>query len=101
MRKLLQEISDYIAAHPPEFSAVAACTILNAIYGLYNEAKGMDNDEIKRDFDMLYSRMHGYPLREIDKIIDVVCSLCREHEKAGFAEGVKIGVRLKQELMHN
>ena len=36
--------------------------------------------------------------REMDKIIDTVCSLCRDHEKSGFVEGLKIGIRLQAEL---
>ena len=27
-----------------------------------------------------------------------VCKLCRDHEKAGFVEGVKVGIRLRQEI---
>ena len=38
------------------------------------------------------------PLREIDRIVDVVCTLFREYERAGFTEGVKVGIRLEQEL---
>ncbi len=49
-------------------------------------------------FEDLYQRMHGMPLREMDRIVDAVCTLCREHEKAGFVEGVKVGFRLKHEL---
>jgi len=30
--------------------------------------------------------------------VDAVCTLCREHEKAGFAEGVKVGIGLAQEI---
>ena len=58
----------------------------------------MDTAEIKEDFDELYRRMNGMPLREMDKIVDTVCSLCRDHEKAGFVEGIKIGIRLESEL---
>jgi hypothetical protein len=41
--------------------------------------------------------MHGMPLREMDLIVDAVCILCREHEKAGFVEGVKVGIMLGEE----
>ena len=47
---------------------------------------------MKAAFEDLYQRMHGMPLREMDRIVDAVCTLCREHEKAGFAEGVKVGI---------
>ena len=42
--------------------------------------------------------MNGKPLKEIDEIIYVVCTLCRDHEKAAFIEGVKVGNHLAQEL---
>lgn len=42
--------------------------------------------------------MNGMPIREMDKIIYPVCTLCRDHEKAGFMEGIKAGVGLAQEL---
>lgn len=44
--------------------------------------------------------MNGRPLKEIDEIIYAVCALCRDHEKAGFEEGVKVGIKLVQELFY-
>lgn len=57
-----------------------------------------DNDQIKADFNELYQQMNGMPLREMDKIIYPVCKLCRDHEKAGFIEGIKMGIHLYCEL---
>ncbi len=45
--------------------------------------------------------MNGMELREMDKIIYPVCTLCRDHEKAGFMEGVKVVIRLRQEMGEN
>ena len=42
--------------------------------------------------------MNGMPLREMDKIIYPICKLCRDHEKAGFIEGIRVGIRLLKEL---
>ena len=75
-----------------------ADTVLEMIYECYNENHPYDNEEIKADFNELYRQMSGIPLREMDKIIYPVCKLCREHEKAGFIEGIKIGIRLLNEL---
>lgn len=36
--------------------------------------------------------MNGITLREMDRIIYPVCTVGRDHEKAGFVEGVKVGV---------
>ena len=42
--------------------------------------------------------MNGKPLKEINESICAVCALCRDHEKAGFIEGIKIGIKLSKEL---
>ena len=43
-------------------------------------------------------KMNGMPLREMDQIVYPVCRLCRDHERAGFIEGIRLGVFLAQEL---
>ena len=72
--------------------------LLDLLFDAYNDTAGMDNEEIKADFERLYQLMNGKPLQEIDEIIYAVCTLCRDHEKAGFVEGVKVGIGLGQEL---
>ena len=73
-------------------------SILEMLFDAYNATTGMDNEAIKADFEKLYQLMNGKPLKEIDEIIYAVCTLCRDHEKAGFIEGVKVGIGLGQEL---
>ena len=73
-------------------------SILEMLFDAYNDSTGMDNEEIKADFEELYRLMNGKPLQEIDEIIYAVCTLCRDHEKAGFVEGVKVGIGLGQEM---
>lgn len=73
-------------------------SIIGTLYECHNENHPYDNDQIKADFHELYQQMNGMSLREMDRIIYPVCTLCRDHEKAGFVEGIKIGIRLGQEL---
>ena len=72
--------------------------ILDLLYNAYSETTGMDNEAIKSDFEELYQLMNGKLLKEVDEIIYAVCTLCRDHEKAGFIEGIKVGIGLGQEL---
>ena len=72
--------------------------ILDLLYDAYNDTTGMDNEEIKAHFEELYQLMNDKPLQEVDEIIYAVCTLCRDHEKAGFIEGLKVGIGLGQEL---
>ena len=69
-------------------------SILEVLFDAYNESSGFDNAAIKADFEELYQLMNGKHLKEIDNIIYAVCTLCRDHEKAGFIEGIKIGFHL-------
>ena len=71
-----------------------ADSILEVLFDAYNESSGFDNAAIKADFEELYQLKNGKPLKEIDDIIYAVCTLCRDHEKAGFIEGIKIGFHL-------
>lgn len=72
--------------------------ILDLLYEAYNGTTGLDNEAIKADFEELYQLMNGKPLKEVDEIIYTVCTLCRDHEKSGFIEGIKVGIGLGQEL---
>ena len=73
-------------------------TVLGMLYECYNENHPYDNEEIKADFNELYRQMNGMPLREMDKVIYPVCKLCRDHEKAGCIEGIKVGIHLATEI---
>ena len=76
-----------------------AKSILEALFDAYNESNScFDNAAIKADFEELYRLMNEKPLKEIDEIIYAIWTLSRDHEKAGFIEGVKVGMSLVKEL---
>lgn len=68
------------------------------LFDTCNKSSGFNDAAIKADFEELYRLMNGKPLKEIDEVIYVVCALCRDHEKAGFIEGAKVGMSLAKEL---
>ena len=74
-------------------------SVLTLLYEAYNEANRMDDEQIRADFNSLYQAMNGMELREMDRIIYPVCALCRDHERAGFVAGIKVGVLLQSELL--
>ena len=73
-------------------------SLLEMLFNVYTEFNGFDNQIIREDFNDLYTAMNGKTLREMDQIIYPVCILCRDHEKTGFQEGIKVGIRLAQEV---
>ena len=98
MNEYIAALRNYVAENPPNYGSDANC-ILEILFTYYHECNNTDTDAVKAAFEDLYQRMHGMPLREIDRIVDTICTLCREHEKAGFVEGVKVGVQLGKEII--
>lgn len=96
MKKYIETLKTYMEQHPPNCGD--ADSVLGMLYECHNENSPYDNEQIRADFIELYQQMNGMPLREMDKIVYPVCKLCRDHEKAGFVEGIKIGVWLAAEL---
>ena len=93
MNEYLTALQTHLAAQQPTNQ-----NLLDLLYEAYNGTTGLDNEAIRADFEELYRLMNGKPLQEIDEIIYAVCTLCRDHEKAGFVEGLKIGFGLSKQL---
>ena len=96
MEQYIQRLRSYLTEQKlpddsPQF-------ILAMLYEAYNEINLMDDDKVKQDFHELYELMNGMPLREMDKIVYPVCTLCRDHERSGFIHGVQVGMLLAKEL---
>ena len=96
MKEYFETLIAHITEHPPDCGDDDSILVL--LYETYNTVNTMDDDQIKADFYALYQAMNGMELREMDRIIYPVCTLCRDHEKAGFVAGVKIGILLQSEL---
>ena len=96
MKEFLEKLRQYVADNPPNFGDTDS--VLDLLYECFNENNPYDNEQIKEDYEELYRQMNGMPLREMDKIVYPVCRLCRDHERAGFVEGIKIGILLQAEL---
>ena len=98
MNDYIETLKQYVADNPPNYGDGDAQSILDMLFTYYHQCNNTDTYAVRAAFEDLYQRMHGMPLREMDKIVDAVCTLCREHEKAGFVDGVKVGVSLGKEL---
>lgn len=98
MKEYFETLRQYIGQRPPELGD--ADSVLALLYEAYNAVNTMDDDRIKADFNVLYQAMNGMELKEMDRIIYPVCTLCRDHERAGFIHGVQIGMQLAQQLEH-
>ncbi len=97
MEEYIQVLTDHVLALSPNYGD--GDSLLTMLYETYSDSNRLDNDTIKRDFAELYRAMNGKQLWQKDEIVYPVCALCRDHEKAGFVAGVKVGIRLHNEIM--
>ena len=96
MKTYFEKLRSYIAENLPDFGD--GDSVLTLLYEAYAESNRMGDGTIKEYFNELYRLMNGMDLREMDRIIYPVCTLCRDHQRSGFVEGVKIGILLQAEL---
>ena len=96
MKNFFDVLKQYVSENHPNFGDGES--VLTMLYEAYSECNRLDDAQIKADFNELYQLMNGTELRDMDKIIYPVCKLCRDHEKAGFVFGVRIGIMLAEEL---
>ena len=91
----LAALDKHIASHPLKLGDGES--VLTLLYESYEELQGCSG-QIKEDFHELYRLLNDVTLTELDRIINPVFTLCRDHEQSGFIHGVQIGIRLAQEI---
>ena len=96
MKNFYDVLDQYVSENQPNFGDGES--VLTLLYEAYSECNRLDDAQVKEDFKQLYQLMNGMELRDMDKIIYPVCKLCRDHERSGFIEGIKIGIMLAHEL---
>ena len=73
-------------------------SVLDTLYQCYLDQHPTDTEEISSRFSSLADILEKLPLKEHDQVWDLTCTLCTEHEKAGFLEGVRTGAAMVWEL---
>ena len=96
VKEYIDVLRKQVAENPPNLDG--SKSVLAFLYEAYSQFNRMDDDRIKTDFNTLYQAMNGMTLQETDQILDPVCTLCRDHERAGFLAGVRMGMMLASEL---
>ena len=96
MEEYLRALENHVASH--KLNLGDGESVLSLRYEAYGDINRMYDDQIKADFAELYQTLNGMPLREMDWIINLVCALCRDHERNGFLHGVQLGAQVVKEI---
>lgn len=98
IKSYIEALMAYARTEPTDYGQGES--VLTMLYECYSDSNRMDDAQIRADFKELYHEMNGMTIREMDNIIYPVCSLCRDHQRVGFTEGVKIGLLLAGEVIN-
>lgn len=101
VEEYLRKLSAYVAEHPPDFHAEDADTILDALFWAYSETACADSQAVRQSNENLNRLLHDLPAEHANTIINTINDLCWEHERQGFINGFRIGMRLEQEISQN
>ncbi len=96
--RFIEAIRECVDQYDPNFGDGNASSALEMLYAAYLEYNNLEGDDVRAGFAKLDEVLSGFPLSTVDSIIDEVCALCHYHERAGFTEGLKLGVKLGEEL---
>ena len=98
MEEYLRKLRAYVAEHPPDIHSDGENTILDTLFWVYCESAGADNETVQQGYDDLQRQLQELQPQAMDAVIDTVNDLCWEHDRLGFINGFKMGMRLEQEL---
>jgi hypothetical protein len=73
-------------------------SLISLLYDAYFETQGPSSQAIKDGYKSLYDYIKNLPTNDKENVIDIVSTLCMEHERAAFMAGVKTRIRLLKEL---
>lgn len=95
---LLDLLRAYLAEWATESGDRDSQSLLELLYRVHTDCNDMSDGQTHQDFADLYSLLSGLSEQLLNNVYDAVYDLCMSHEKTGFTAGIKVGVRLCNEL---
>lgn len=98
MNPYIHNLKAYLSEHRPNYGAPEISSLLEFVWQTYTAENPIDSDQIRALFDSLGPIHDTLSLEDSDLLFQTVCSLCIEHERVAFLEGLRTGARLTTEL---
>lgn len=94
----INEVLDYLDAHPVCQQTDSMESLLEMLHDIYAMHNTFDSEAIRRKFHGLRHILNRIPEECRDGFYAQVCDLCLEHEQLAFAQGVCAGMMLMTEV---
>ena len=93
-----QPLLDLVWEYEPDFGDCNAQNLLEMLYEKYCDWNDFNDDQTRESIRAVNERLKQLSIPEIDSVMDIVYTVCHNHQRTGFCEGIKIGIRLAKEL---
>lgn len=94
----INEVLDYLDAHPIHCYNGKIQSLMEMIYDVYAEYNYVESEEIQGLFGEYDHLLYAFPQSVKDEVWNLSCSLCREHEVLAFSHGIVVGMYLMTEI---
>ena len=98
MHPYMERLKEELEKNPPNYGYPDADSILDMLHMWYAQWNPVNSDQIKEDFLKLESLFFANKNVKTDDMMDIITRLCWNHEHLAFLEGLRVGIRLAQEL---
>lgn len=93
MHLYIEKLKDFISVHPVRYGDEIG-SLLELLTHWYLEANPIESAVIHYQFNELNYVLTRLTIPENDRVFDLTCSLCMEHARRAFSEGLDTGIRL-------
>lgn len=90
-------IRNYLTGYAPNYGDPDIHSLLEHLWRSYTDYDPINNEKIKNFFLSLEPIFEVLPPNDSDRLCDTVVSLCLEHERLAFLEGLRVGSQLMLE----
>ena len=73
-------------------------SVIDSLFWAHCEKAGGDSGAVQQIFEEIQVELQRLSHRQIERIDDLLNDLAWEHERRGFIDGFKTGMRLEQEI---
>ena len=98
MNPYIEKLKAQFAENPPCYGYMDANSLLEMLYLWYTEWNPINSKAIQHSFCKLEGLICTRTGKEYDNALDLITSLCAQHEKLAFLEGIRVGFQLSTEL---
>ncbi len=98
MNEYLETLRNYLMETNPAFGCDKVDSVLDVLHCCFSQRLVPDTAVISTCFaalDAIVDRLH---LKDRDRVVDLTCQLCGEHQKNAFRQGLLTGFHLSREI---